>query len=146
MAWQGCCAAAPAIARSWKRCSPPQQGEVDLPQPAAGEAVGSRVVKLDGVPKVQGSELYGADAAPPDALWLRVVRSPYVRARFRFGDLEAWRAYPGLVDVLTARDVHDNGLASFPRSKTSRCSPSARCASAAKPWPRSQAATRPCWK
>jgi CO/xanthine dehydrogenase Mo-binding subunit/aerobic-type carbon monoxide dehydrogenase small subunit (CoxS/CutS family) len=89
-------------------------GEAQLPQPAAGEAVGSRLAKLDGVPKVQGSELYGADAAPPDALWLRVVRSPHVRAHFRLGDLAAWRArYPGLADVLSARDVHDNGFGIF---------------------------------
>jgi CO/xanthine dehydrogenase Mo-binding subunit/aerobic-type carbon monoxide dehydrogenase small subunit (CoxS/CutS family) len=93
-------------------------GEAALPRPAAGEAVGSRLAKLDGVPKVCGSELYGADAAPPDALWLRVVRSPHVRAHFQFGDLAAWRArHRGLVDVLTARDVNDNGFGIFPEIK-----------------------------
>jgi CO/xanthine dehydrogenase Mo-binding subunit/aerobic-type carbon monoxide dehydrogenase small subunit (CoxS/CutS family) len=67
--------------------------------------VGAAIPRLDGAPKVQGSERYGADAAPSDALWLRVVRSPHAHARFSLGDLEAARARLGLVAILSAADV-----------------------------------------
>ena len=55
--------------------------------PAAGSSVGQRLVRLDGKPKVEGTEIYGADEIPAGALALRVVRCPYHRAKFRLGDL-----------------------------------------------------------
>ncbi|MQX36781.1 molybdopterin-dependent oxidoreductase [Roseospira navarrensis] len=79
--------------------------------PAAGGAVGARVDRLDGRPKVLGSDVFGADAWPADALRVRVLRSPHHRARFRFGDLDAFTAaHPGLVRVLTAADVPGRNL------------------------------------
>lgn len=74
-------------------------------QPGAG-SVGVPLVRLDGERKVDGSELFGDDVAPADALSLRVVRSPFHRATFMLDDLDAWRdAHPGVVAVLTAADV-----------------------------------------
>jgi len=73
--------------------------------PAAGEAVGAPIARLDGAPKVLGTDLFGADAAPPDALWLRVVRSPHASARFALGDLDAARARFGLHAILTHADI-----------------------------------------
>jgi CO/xanthine dehydrogenase Mo-binding subunit/aerobic-type carbon monoxide dehydrogenase small subunit (CoxS/CutS family) len=91
---------------------------VALASPPAGRAVGSRVAKLDGVAKVDGSERYGADLAPEGALWLRIVRSPHARARFALGDLAAFRArYPGVLDVITAADVPENSFGIFPQVK-----------------------------
>ncbi|MCW5749231.1 MAG: xanthine dehydrogenase family protein, partial [Alphaproteobacteria bacterium] len=88
------------------------------PSPAAGAAVGARVVRLDGVAKVAGTEAYGADAVPADALWLRVVRSPHAHARVALGDLDAiLRAQPGMVRILTARDVPFNGFGIYPDIK-----------------------------
>ncbi|WP_237213148.1 molybdopterin-dependent oxidoreductase [Falsiroseomonas oryziterrae] len=75
------------------------------PMPSAGGAVGAAVARLDGAPKVAGTDRFGADAAPPDALWLRVVRSPHASARFTLGDLEAARRGLGLQAILTHRDV-----------------------------------------
>lgn len=76
------------------------------PSPAAGAAVGARLVRLDGQKKVDGREVFGADETPPGALGLRVVRSPYHRARFQFGDLDAFvNDHPGVRLVLTAKDV-----------------------------------------
>jgi CO/xanthine dehydrogenase Mo-binding subunit/aerobic-type carbon monoxide dehydrogenase small subunit (CoxS/CutS family) len=82
-------------------------------------AVGRRLPRVDGWPKVAGSEKYGADEAPRDALWLRVVRSPHASARFTLGDLAAMRARtPGLVAVLTAKDVPGtNAFGIFPNLK-----------------------------
>jgi CO/xanthine dehydrogenase Mo-binding subunit/aerobic-type carbon monoxide dehydrogenase small subunit (CoxS/CutS family) len=88
------------------------------PLPTAGAAVGAAVTRLDGAPKVTGTDSFGADEAPADALWLRVVRSPHARARFTLGDLEAARARLGLHAILTHRDVPGlNGFGIMPNLK-----------------------------
>ena len=74
--------------------------------PEAGHAVGARLVRLDGKKKVDGSEIFGADETPAGALGLRVVRCPYHRARFEFGDLDQFvAAHPGVIAMLTEKDV-----------------------------------------
>ncbi|WP_439576488.1 molybdopterin-dependent oxidoreductase [Elioraea sp.] len=80
--------------------------------PPAGRAVGARFRKTDGVPKVTGADLFGADALPDTAwLTLRAVRSPHPHAAFRIGELAPLHArFPGLVAVLTARDVPGQNL------------------------------------
>src|SRR5947209_3761069 len=76
------------------------------PKPAAGSAVGSRLIRLDGNKKVDGTEVFGADEVPVEALGVRPIRSRYDRARFEFGDLEKFVAeQAGLELVLTAKDV-----------------------------------------
>jgi len=91
-----------------------------VPQPApAGAAVGARVERLDGRAKVCGSDSFGADAAPAEALWLRLVRSPHARAAFTLGDLGALvAATPGLERILTAADIPArNGFGIYPDLK-----------------------------
>jgi len=74
--------------------------------PLAGQAVGARIERLDGRRKVEGSEIFGADEAPDDALVVRAIRSPHHRARFRFGDLDGFvRRHPGIARVFTADDI-----------------------------------------
>ncbi len=74
--------------------------------PGAGKAVGSRLVRLDGQHKVDGTEVFGADETPPDALTVRAIRCPYHRARFSFGDLNRFvAAHRGVQAVFTAKDV-----------------------------------------
>ena len=90
--------------------------------PAPGDpapAVGARLPRVDGWAKVAGTDRFGADEAPADALWMRVVRSPHARARFMLGDLDAVKArMPGLVAVLTAKDVPgENAFGIFPKMK-----------------------------
>ena len=69
-------------------------------------AVGKRLVRLDGAKKVSGTEIFGADEIPDDALSGRVVRCPHHRARFRFGDLDRFvREHPGVESVFTAKDI-----------------------------------------
>jgi CO/xanthine dehydrogenase Mo-binding subunit/aerobic-type carbon monoxide dehydrogenase small subunit (CoxS/CutS family) len=82
--------------------------------PRAGAAVGARLPRLDAPAKVLGTERFGADEAPADALWLRVIRSPHPHARFTFGDLGAFvRVHPGVVGVVLASDVPNNRFAIF---------------------------------
>jgi CO/xanthine dehydrogenase Mo-binding subunit/aerobic-type carbon monoxide dehydrogenase small subunit (CoxS/CutS family) len=93
-------------------------GVVDAPAPPAGAAVGARLARLDGPPKLTGAEAYGADRAPAGCLSLRIIRSPHPRARFRLGDLAAFRrAWPQVVEVITAADVPENSFAVFPTPK-----------------------------
>jgi aldehyde oxidoreductase len=83
---------------------------------AAPSLIGARMVRVDGRAKVDGSERFGADHAPPGALWMRVIRSPHARATFTVGDLRA-TATPGLVAVLSAKDVPVNAFGIFPDLK-----------------------------
>jgi CO/xanthine dehydrogenase Mo-binding subunit/aerobic-type carbon monoxide dehydrogenase small subunit (CoxS/CutS family) len=94
----------------------PAEGSADV---AAGCAVGARLRRVDGWAKVSGTDLFGADEAPADALWMRVVRSPHARARFTLGDLAAVKGRtPGLVAILTAADVPgENSFGVFPNTK-----------------------------
>ncbi len=81
-------------------------GTVGEPSPLAGKAVGSRLVRLDGQSKVDGTEIFGADEIPDATLVVRAIRSPYQRARFSFGDLDAFvAAHPGIHRVLTVKDI-----------------------------------------
>lgn len=69
-------------------------------------AVGARIERLDGLPKVLGTDLFGADGWPVGTLDVRLIRSPHHHAGFSFGDIAAWHAaHPGVRAVLTAADV-----------------------------------------
>ena len=93
-------------------------GDFKLPQPGAGTAVGTRLARLDGESKVTGAEKFGADQFPPECLWLRTVRSPYARATFTLGDLNAFRRrYPQVNAVLSAKDVPENSFSVFAHPK-----------------------------
>ena len=90
----------------------------DIPQ-TTGAIVGARVPRKDGLEKVSGSEQFGSDFAPADALWLRVVRSPYASARFVLGDFATlYSRNSGLTRVLTAKDIPgQNGFGIYPHIK-----------------------------
>ncbi|WP_112320372.1 molybdopterin-dependent oxidoreductase [Oceanibium sediminis] len=79
-------------------------GTARAPDPAAGAAVGAPVERLDGVPKVNGTERFGADEVPPGCLLVRAVRSPHAAARFSLGDTAGWASARN-VQVFTAADI-----------------------------------------
>ncbi len=70
----------------------------------AGDKIGDRLPRIDGVAKVAG-DCFGADFAPQGALTVKAVRSPHPHAAFTFGDLKAFAARPGVVAVFTAVDI-----------------------------------------
>jgi len=84
-----------------------------------GKAVGARLAKVDGVAKLTGEDIYGADRYPDDALVLRAVRSPYARASFTIGDLRpVMKRFPGLVRIFGADDVPgSNAFGIYPTIK-----------------------------
>ncbi|MBV1865925.1 MAG: molybdopterin-dependent oxidoreductase [Rhodobacteraceae bacterium] len=73
--------------------------------PVAGAAVGAPIERLDGVAKVAGTEVFGADLVPENTLLVRAVRSPFHAATLTFGDIENWRFQHGLEAVFTANDI-----------------------------------------
>src|SRR6516225_4132524 len=66
--------------------------------------VGTRPVRPDGVPKVTGRALYGADLAMPGMLVGRILRSPHAHARIRSIDTSKAAALPGVKAVVTSAD------------------------------------------
>lgn len=83
-----------------------KQGDGVVKMPEVGHAVGAPMERLDGRQKVVGSEVFGADYWPQDALLVRAIRSPYARAGFVFGDLDAWLvAQSGIEAVITSKDI-----------------------------------------
>jgi putative selenate reductase molybdopterin-binding subunit len=69
------------------------------------ESVGRNVPKQDGPEIVSGQPAYTGDFAPAGLLHLRLLRSPYAHARIRRIDTSQAQALPGVVAVLTYRDV-----------------------------------------
>ncbi len=76
---------------------------------AQGHA-GAAIAKLDSGPKVRGTEQFGDDVAPPDALVIKIIRSPHAHARSAFGDLDGFAARPGIKAVLSADDIPGTNL------------------------------------
>ncbi|MCR4265488.1 molybdopterin-dependent oxidoreductase [Nitratireductor sp. ZSWI3] len=79
---------------------------VDAALVGQGAAVGASPIRLDGRRKVTGSEVFGADERPAEALSVAVVRSPHWHATFEIGDTQTFvAAHPGIVAVFTAADI-----------------------------------------
>ena len=107
MRWAASSAAARAIPRSSMRLWACAGAPCTVATPKAGQAVGARIARLDGHPKVDGQEAFGADASSAGcaALFGPSAR-PITAPRFSFGDLDAFlAANPGIVRVLTAEDI-----------------------------------------
>jgi CO/xanthine dehydrogenase Mo-binding subunit len=83
-----------------------RSNKIAEPSPQAGAAVGKRLTRVDGKPKVSGTEIFGADEVPSGTLAVRAIRSRFHHARFQFSDLDAFVASnPGIHAVFTAKDV-----------------------------------------
>jgi CO/xanthine dehydrogenase Mo-binding subunit len=72
--------------------------------PSRYKWVGTRPIRPDGVPKVTGRAMYGADMAMPGALYGKILRSPHAHARIRSIDISKAEALPGVKAVVTAKD------------------------------------------
>ena len=69
-------------------------------------SVGLSLVRLDGNPKVTGTDSFGDDVAPADALVVRVIRSPYHHCKFELGDIDRYAdSHPGIDCILSAADI-----------------------------------------
>ncbi|OUS36577.1 aldehyde oxidase [Rhodobacterales bacterium 56_14_T64] len=83
----------------------------EQPVATSNGEVGAPIRRLDGANKVNGTETFGDDVAPRDALVVQIIRSPFARASFTFGDTEQWQAQTsGVEAVLTSADVPGKNL------------------------------------
>ncbi len=81
--------------------------DANAPDPAPiapDQVIGAPIERLDGRPKVAGTEIYGADHNPENTLLLRALRAPDAPLAFRFGDITGW-AKRHQVMVFTAADI-----------------------------------------
>ena len=76
--------------------------------PSRYKWVGTRPIRPDGVPKVTGRAMYGADMAMPGALYGKILRSPHAHARIRSIDTSKAAALPGVRAVVTSADFPDH--------------------------------------
>ena len=67
--------------------------------------VGQSVPRKDGRGKVTGETKFFSDMALPDMLYAKVARSKYPHANIRKITIEKAKAIPGVVAVLTHKDV-----------------------------------------
>jgi CO/xanthine dehydrogenase Mo-binding subunit len=75
--------------------------------------VGTRPVRPDGVPKVTGRALYGADLTMPGMLVGRILRSPHAHARIRSIDTSKAVTLPGVKAVVTSADFPEQKFEYF---------------------------------
>jgi CO/xanthine dehydrogenase Mo-binding subunit len=67
--------------------------------------IGKRINRLDAQEKVLGSLVYPSDRVIEGMIFVEVVRAAYPHARIRSIDTRTAEALPGVVKVLTAKDV-----------------------------------------
>lgn len=81
------------------------------PVDTSEHAVGAPIRRVDGLPKVDGHEAFGADNIPAGALMAKIVRSPHHRAAFQIGETGKFvKSHPGIVAVMTAADIRGVNL------------------------------------
>ncbi|HMF20252.1 MAG TPA: xanthine dehydrogenase family protein molybdopterin-binding subunit [Gemmataceae bacterium] len=73
------------------------------------KVIGTRPIRHDGIDKVTGRALYGADVQMAGLLHGRILRSPHAHAHIRKIDVKKALAMPGVEAVVTSADLHDPG-------------------------------------
>lgn len=73
------------------------------------KVIGTRPIRHDGVDKVTGRAMYGADLQLPGMLHGRILRSPIPHGRIRSIDTSAAEALPGVEAVVTSADLSEPG-------------------------------------
>ncbi len=66
--------------------------------------IGSRVPRPDGIDKVTGKAMYGADMSAPGMLYGRILRSPHAHARIKSIDVSQAAQAEGVKAIVTSAD------------------------------------------
>ncbi|HZT79291.1 MAG TPA: xanthine dehydrogenase family protein molybdopterin-binding subunit [Gemmataceae bacterium] len=69
--------------------------------------IGQPVARVEGIEKVSGSTPYSANILLPGTIWGKALRSPYAYARIKRIDASKARALPGVLAVITAKDINN---------------------------------------
>jgi CO/xanthine dehydrogenase Mo-binding subunit len=81
----------------------------DTIEPVAVNGIGASPLRKEDWPLVRGEGTFIADFKRPGMVHAFVVRSPLAHARFTTIDTRATLAAPGVIDVITAKDLPDRG-------------------------------------
>src|SRR5436305_13740609 len=81
--------------------------EADMAVETKFKVIGTRPVRPDGVDKVTGRAIYGADVVLPRMAHGKILRSPHANARIRSIDTSRAERLPGVLAVMTARDLKE---------------------------------------
>jgi CO/xanthine dehydrogenase Mo-binding subunit len=73
----------------------------------AATVIGQRVPRTEGADKVTGRGRYALDTLLPGTIWGRSLRSPHAYARITRIDASRARALPGVLAVITAKDIRN---------------------------------------
>src|SRR3954469_24006890 len=73
------------------------------------KVIGTRPIRHDGIDKVTGRAIYGADVQMAGLLHGRILRSPIPHGLIRSVDAGAALALPGVEAVVTSADLTDPG-------------------------------------
>jgi xanthine dehydrogenase molybdenum-binding subunit len=76
---------------------------------ATYQVIGTRPIRHDGIDKVTGRALYGADFQAAGLLHGRILRSPHGHAKIKKIDISKAAALPGVQAVITSADFPDPG-------------------------------------
>jgi aldehyde oxidoreductase len=74
------------------------------------QVIGKEVPRVDGVDKVTGRTKYSADLSVEGMLFTRVLRAPFPHARLTSIDTSAAENAPGVVAVVTSKDIPGRNL------------------------------------
>src|SRR5713226_10719188 len=69
--------------------------------------IGQRAPRVEGVEKVTGATPYSANVLLPGTVWGKALRSPHAYARIKRIDASKARAVPGVLAVITAKDINN---------------------------------------
>src|SRR5262249_54202091 len=84
-------------------------GEAKMTKAADYRVIGTRPIRHDGVDKVTGRAVYGADVQIAGLLHGRILRSPHGHARIRSINTRRALALPGVEAVVTGEDLPQVG-------------------------------------
>ncbi|HZT05632.1 MAG TPA: xanthine dehydrogenase family protein molybdopterin-binding subunit [Chloroflexota bacterium] len=73
----------------------------------ATSVIGQRAPRTEGAGKVTGAAKYAMDVLIPGMVWGKALRSPHPYARLKRVDASKARAMPGVLAVITARDIRN---------------------------------------
>ena len=76
-----------------------------MKKPGEFSVVNHSVPREDGVAKVTGRAVYTSDIVLEGMAWAKVLRSPFAHARIASMDVSGARKQPGVIDVITGRDL-----------------------------------------
>lgn len=82
-----------------------QVGKIYAPRPY--NVIGKSKPRIDGRDKVTGSGKYCGDLKMPNMLYGKLLQSPYAHAKILNIDVSEALKIPGVVDIITAKDVPD---------------------------------------